>query len=241
MKVYTIYKITCLINGKIYIGQHKTSKIDDSYYGSGKLIKRAIDKHGAHNFSKEILEVVETFEEAKIREEFNIDLYDSTNPITGYNITKFAWGGQPHSKETRKKISESLKGKPKSEEFKNKVRKPKPPRTEKHAINQRNSRIGKFWYYNSETKEAKQFKQNDQPSDWIKGRPKHHTINCNTPDTKLKKSQTLRGRIITEKHKEKISKTLLGHEVKDETRRKLSNAATKQWQRKKVGDNQKSI
>ena len=39
-----IYKTTNLINGKIYIGQHKSEVFDNSYYGSGKLIGRAITK-----------------------------------------------------------------------------------------------------------------------------------------------------------------------------------------------------
>lgn len=42
--MYYIYRITNLINGKTYIGQHKYKKIKDTYMGSGKILKNAIKK-----------------------------------------------------------------------------------------------------------------------------------------------------------------------------------------------------
>lgn len=39
-KYYLIYQITNLINNKIYIGQHVTSKIDDHYMGSRSTFKK---------------------------------------------------------------------------------------------------------------------------------------------------------------------------------------------------------
>lgn len=55
MKNYTIYKITNLVNNKIYVGRHCTDNIDDGYMGSSFLLNCAIKKYGVDKFKKEIL------------------------------------------------------------------------------------------------------------------------------------------------------------------------------------------
>jgi hypothetical protein len=52
---YIVYKIINKINEKIYIGCHNAKNIYDDYMGSGKHIKRAIEKYGLENFEKIIL------------------------------------------------------------------------------------------------------------------------------------------------------------------------------------------
>ena len=51
-----IYKTTCKVNSKFYIGMHSTSNLEDGYIGSGKRLWNSIRKHGKENHSIEILE-----------------------------------------------------------------------------------------------------------------------------------------------------------------------------------------
>lgn len=111
--LYCIYKITNLINGKTYIGQHKYKNLYDSYMGSGKHLKRAQKKYGIENFRKEILysnirykETVDDMERFAIAKERSIGKAE-------YNIADGGGGskGAKHSDETKEKISASLKGK----------------------------------------------------------------------------------------------------------------------------------
>lgn len=65
---FTIYKITNLINCKIYIGLHRTKDLNDGYMGSGKRIKLAIEKYGIKNFKKEILFIFDNPEDMIAKE-----------------------------------------------------------------------------------------------------------------------------------------------------------------------------
>lgn len=63
-----IYKITCLKNGKYYIGMHSTDNLEDGYMGGGKKIKNSIKKHGKDAHRKEIVEFFENREDLKNQE-----------------------------------------------------------------------------------------------------------------------------------------------------------------------------
>jgi hypothetical protein len=51
-----IYKTTNSLNGKYYYGMHSTYNLNDGYYGSGRRLKRSLNKYGKENHVVEIVE-----------------------------------------------------------------------------------------------------------------------------------------------------------------------------------------
>ena len=102
-----IYKITNLINGKIYIGQsiqieerwkkHRIDAFNPKVKNKYKShLYSSIRKYGIDNFLFEIIEETEQ-ENLDIRERYWIQYYNTTNPEFGYNLTT---GGQEGSNNT---------------------------------------------------------------------------------------------------------------------------------------------
>lgn len=67
-KHHFIYKTTCKINEKYYIGIHSTDNIEDGYLGSGTKIRNSIRAHGRDVHRIEILEFFENREALSNRE-----------------------------------------------------------------------------------------------------------------------------------------------------------------------------
>jgi group I intron endonuclease len=117
MKEYIsgIYKITNLINNKIYIGSAKKCEVrkkqHENIFNNSMAISRAICKYGWENFSFEIIETCE-IKDLLIREQYWIDLYRSYDELIGYNIAKSTTAfarGLKHSEESKRKMSELCK------------------------------------------------------------------------------------------------------------------------------------
>lgn len=118
---YIIYTITNIINGKIYIGKHKCRRLDDRYFGSGKILKEAIRKYGRENFIMK-LEIdlknqaeMDLLEELVVNREFieRDDTYNISrggkNPCMYGKDNPFF--GKTHSNDVRKIISDANRGK----------------------------------------------------------------------------------------------------------------------------------
>ncbi len=89
---FTVYRTVNKIDGKIYIGQHKTKNLDDDYLGSGKMLHRAIKKHGIENFEKEILFVFDNEQEMNAKEaELVTEAFCKED--TNYNLCPGGQGG----------------------------------------------------------------------------------------------------------------------------------------------------
>lgn len=124
-KLYNfVYVSTNLVNGRQYVGDHSTDNLEkDKYFGSGKLINDAKRKYGKENFNREILEFFDTKQKAFDAQEKYIKEYKTHISEGGYNISRKG-GNQVYSgmdETSREKIRQSKLGKPLSKEHKKKI------------------------------------------------------------------------------------------------------------------------
>jgi hypothetical protein len=91
-KYHYIYKTTNVLSGRYYIGMHSTDNLEDGYLGSGTRLRRAINKHGAENFKREILEYCKSRELLKAREE-NIVSLEEIAKVDCLNLKVGGYGG----------------------------------------------------------------------------------------------------------------------------------------------------
>ena len=118
---FIVYKHTCP-NNKVYIGITKVNPVKRWRKGEGYInnthFYRAIQKYGWDYIKHEIVCSELSEEEAKKIEIALIAAYNSNNPLYGYNQTLGGDYRLPMSEEAKKKLSQSLKGKFRTEEQK---------------------------------------------------------------------------------------------------------------------------
>ena len=90
-----IYKTTCLVTGKFYVGMHSTDDPNDGYLGSGKILGYSRKKHGDENHKKEILEYLPTREALKLREKEIVNEALLADPLN-INLKYGGEGGFDH-------------------------------------------------------------------------------------------------------------------------------------------------
>lgn len=123
-KTLEVYKLTNLVNNKVYIGVtsigsgkrfklhvHKTNS------GSNYPLHNAIREYGENNFKIDILELCNSAEQLRERERYFISLFNSQDSNIGYNTT----GGGEYfevTQEMREALSKAQKGRPHVEAYK---------------------------------------------------------------------------------------------------------------------------
>lgn len=125
-KHYIVYETTNLLNGKTYIGVHRSNHLEDDYLGSGTHLKRSIRKYGKHNFSRKTLFIFDNEKDMLDKEIELVDCNCVTDAMT-YNKTAGGRGSFSHidtsgdknpmkNPEVAYKVSMSLKGRTFSDE-----------------------------------------------------------------------------------------------------------------------------
>ena len=129
-----IYETINLINGKKYIGKHKSKEFDKNYYGSGTYLKKALEKYGKENFSIKIIEEISDDKDYKYLSERERSWIEVTNAVKSDKYYNNSYGGEDegwsgvneafketnnyptkfkgkhHSIKTKIKLSNALKG-----------------------------------------------------------------------------------------------------------------------------------
>lgn len=127
-----IYKVTNIINSKVYIGRtvgtlryrYRKHLYDIKHRNSCPLLYNAIRKYGMINFNWETIDVANSVNELNEKEKYYIKLYNSNNKDNGYNLTEGGDGtdGYKHTEECKYNMSKIKKRQLNNNKYKQKIK-----------------------------------------------------------------------------------------------------------------------
>lgn len=225
----TIYKIRNLINGKLYVGQ-TTSRLSERWSqhkcdairrNRNTYICNAIRKYGAENFEITALATCDSLEEMNNREIYYIKLLRTVEPH-GYNLSPggLSW---ERTQETRNKLASYRRGRKLSEETKRKI--------SENLRGPKNHNYGKKMPQHVKDKISEANKGNSHPH---KQETKDKISEANgRREWKLESRQKLSIQMTGKKRvphsettKQKMSNARKGFRQTDDTKKKLSRIKT---------------
>lgn len=157
--MHHLYRITCLVNSKVYIGQakdynqrwrqHKNESQKDK---PSMVINQAMKKHGMDNFEFTVIATCKSFDDANELETLLVQQYEShISTGKGYNVSN---GGNnaPKTEEWKEKISQLLMGHEVSQEAREKISQ---GNSGKVRTDEFKKNVGDYWRDRERTEENK--------------------------------------------------------------------------------------
>jgi group I intron endonuclease len=222
-----IYKLTNIINGKVYIGKSINIRNRLARHKSGEnktkgkcYLQNAIIKYGWDNFKVDILEIFQDFEKTEDnnvalleREAYYIQLFESTDRTKGYNRCKYSSDtcGMRHTEDAKNNMKKSWKDRVYSDSMLEKKRLVQLRRVEKEKA--RAERLEKYKKNKIEKEKLREYILNNGRKLSIEHKEK----------LRLAKLGKKRGP-LSEDHKRKIGLPKIGKPRSEETREKIRKA-----------------
>ena len=220
-KFHYVYEITNKLNGKIYVGKHSTTNLNDGYMGSGSILKDAIATYGLDNFEMTTQIMCES-EEAAYQLESDIVDIEFIKRADTYNIVTGGSGqrtGYTHSPERLEKIRASSLGRKLPEEAIEKIREKATGRTHseetKNLLSEMNT--GKRASAETKLKMSESQRLRDAPTDETRAKLASSKLGTNNPNY---------GKTMPDEVKAKIRNKTAGVPKRDETKARMSEART---------------